>query len=266
MSIITLTTDMGLKDYYVGAVKGAIYSSLLEVTVVDISHEIHPFDIVHASFVLKNSYKEFPKGTIHIIGVNPEDTEKSKHVVVQNNGHTFIGADNGIFSLLFDELPEVIYEITFLGAQKGNSFPTKNIFVPTAIQLLKGEPLSEIGFPQDTLLRRQLFRPVIEPNCIKGTVSYIDAYGNILTNVTRELFEEVGKNRNFKIHLTRAGYTITKINVKYGEVAEGEKVAIFSSSGCLEIAINKGVEGSGGGASKLFGMKMNDTVTIEFES
>lgn len=266
MSIITLTTDMGLKDYYVGAVKGAIYNSLKEVTVVDISHEIQPFDIVHASFVLKNSYAEFPEGTIHIIGVNPEDTEKSKHVVVQNNGHTFIGSDNGIFSLLFDELPEVIYEITFLGTQQGNSFPTKNIFVPTAIKLLKDEPLSEIGFPKDSLLRRQLFRPVIDTNYIKGTVSYIDAYGNILTNVSKELFEEVGKNRNFKIHLTRAGYTITKISIKYGEVPEGEKVALFSSSGFLEIAINKGVEGSGGGASKLFGMKMNDTVTIEFDS
>ncbi len=265
MSIITLTTDMGLKDYYVGSLKGSIYTAIPSVTVVDISHEIQPFDIVHASFVIKNCYQDFPKGTIHIIGVNPEDTEKSKHVVVQHNGYTFIGADNGIFSLLFDELPEVIYEITFLGTQKGQSFPTKNVFVPTAIQLLNGTPLEEIGFPQETLLRRQLFRPVIESNYIKGTVSYIDAYGNILTNINKELFAEVGKGRSFKIHLTRAGYTISKINEKYGEVPEGEKVAIFSSSGNLEIAINKGVEGSGGGASKLFGMKMSDTVLIEFE-
>jgi S-adenosylmethionine hydrolase len=265
MAIVTLTTDMGLKDYYVAAVKGALLSGAPQVAIVDISHEILPFDIGHASFVLRNCYQEFPPGTIHIIGVNPEANEKSKHVVVQYQGHYFIGADNGIFSMLFDELPETIVEITFLGSDVGQSFPTRNVFVPTALAILNGESMADLGFPKETLLRKQLFRPVMDDFSLKGTVSYIDAYGNVLTNITQPLFDEVGKGRNFKIHLTRAGYTISKIHQRYGEVPEGEKVAVFSSSGFLEIAINKGVERSGGGANKLFGLKLNDTITIEFE-
>jgi S-adenosyl-L-methionine hydrolase (adenosine-forming) len=265
MAFVTLTTDMGLKDYYVAAVKGALLSGFTPLTIVDISHEIVPFDIGHASFVLRNCFREFPAGTIHLIGVNPEETEKSKHVVVHHNEHYFIGADNGIFSMLFDELPETIFEITFLGTNAGQSFPTKNVFVPTALAILHGESLANIGVPKETLLRKQLFRPVMDDFSVKGTVSYIDAYGNILTNITRELFNEVGKGRPFKINLTRLGYSISKIHERYGEVPEGEKVAVFSSSGFLEIAINKGVERSGGGANKLFGLKLNDTISIEFE-
>jgi S-adenosyl-L-methionine hydrolase (adenosine-forming) len=265
MTVVTLTTDMGLKDYYVAAVKGALLLGADNLTIIDVSHEIVPFDIGHASFVLRNCYREFPEGTLHLIGVNPEETEKSKHVVVHHNGHFFIGADNGIFSMLFDELPETIYEITFLGPLAGQSFPTKNVFVPTALALIRGEPLANIGLPKESLLRKQLFRPVMDDFSVKGTVSYIDAYGNIMTNITRALFDEVGKGRTFKIHLTRAGYSISKIHERYGEVPEGEKVAVFSSSGFLEIAINKGVERSGGGANKLFGLKLNDTITIEFE-
>jgi S-adenosyl-L-methionine hydrolase (adenosine-forming) len=265
MTIVTLTTDMGLKDYYVAAVKGALLAGASNVTIIDISHEILPFDIGHASFVLRNCYREFPKDTIHLIGVNPEETEKSKHVVVLYQGHYFIGADNGIFSMLFDELPETIFEITFLGPFAGQSFPTKHVFVPTALAIINGQPLSSLGLPKETLLRKQLFRPVMDEFSVKGTVSYIDAYGNVVTNINRELFYEVGKGRNFKIHLTRAGYNISKIHERYGEVPEGEKVAVFSSSGFLEIAINKGVERSGGGANKLFGLKLNDTITIEFE-
>jgi len=267
-NIITLTTDMGNKDYYVASIKGALYSKSPSCNVVDISHEIKPFDIAHASYVLKNCFLDFPAGTVHIVGVNPESTEQTKHIAILYKGHFFVGADNGFFALLCDQdLPEQVIEIKTNEGSEGNlSFPTKNIFVDIALSISSRQSLNAIGLPraQNSIVRKQLFRPTAEETVIKGTVSYIDTYGNIITNIHKNLFDEVGKGKVFNIYLTRAGYMITKIHKKYNEVPEGEKIALFSSTGMLEIAINKGVEGSGGGASKLFGIKLNDTITIEF--
>lgn len=265
MSVITLTTDMGLKDYYVASVKGTILRELPDAKIVDISHDISPFDIAQASFVLKNCYKDFPAGTINIIGVNPEKTETAKHLLVIVNEHYFIGADNGIFSLLFDTKPDEIYELTIEEDSELQSFPTKNVFVKAACHIARGGTPAMIGKPIESFEQRHLFQATADMNVIKGTVSYIDGYGNVITNISKTLFNEVAKGRRFKIYLTRAGYAITKINNKYNEVPEGEKVALFSSNGHLEIAINRGVEGSGGGANKLFGLKLNDTITIEFK-
>ena len=265
MKIITLTTDMGLKDYYVASVKGTILSQYPEAVIVDISHQIAPFDVVQAFFVLSNCYKDFPKGTIHIIGVNPFETDNIRHLLIEHEGHYFIGADNGIFSLLFSKNPANIYELNLVEDTLTQSFPTKNIFTIAATHIAKGGRPEIIGSRTDSLNKLQLFRATAESNIIKGTVIYIDSYGNVITNISIQLFNEVRKNRPFKIYLTRAGYTISKISKNYNEVPEGEKLALFSSSGHLEIAINKGVEGSGGGANKLFGLKISDTITIEFE-
>lgn len=265
MRVITLTTDMGLKDYYVAAIKGAIISNIDNVRIIDVSHQISPFDIAQASFILKNCFNEFPKGTIHIIGVNPFEDEKSKHLLIEYKEHFFIGADNGIFSLLFSRTPDKIFELTIIEDSFNQSFPTKNVFVKAACHIARGGTPEVIGKQIYDIEKRQLFRATAESNVIKGTVIYIDSYGNIITNISQKLFHDIRKDRNFKIYLTRAGYTISEIRKNYNEVPEGEKLALFSSSGYLEIAINKGVEGSGGGANKLFGLKITDTITIEFE-
>ncbi len=265
MKVITLTTDMGLKDYYVASVKGTILRQFPEAVIIDISHQIAPFDVVQAYFVLSNCYVDFPKGTIHIIGVNPFETDDSRHLLIEHEGHYFIGADNGIFSLLFPQTPSRIYELNLVEDTFTQSFPTKNIFAKAATHIAKGGSPEVIGNRIQKIKELQLLRATAERNIIKGTVIYIDSYGNVITNISIQLFNEVGKNRPFKIYLTRAGYTISKIRKNYNEVPEGEKLALFSSSGHLEIAINKGVEGSGGGANKLFGLKISDTITIEFE-
>lgn len=266
MAIITLTTDMGTRDYYVAALKGSIYSQLPDATLVDISHHIPPFDIAQAAFVLKNCYKDFPKGTIHIMGVNPESSKDVGHVIVSYSGQWFIGADNGIFSLLFEKQPDAIFELNITPEVDEFTFPTKFVFGKAACHIARGGTPEIIGKRIEKLQQRQIFRPVAEENFIRGGVQYIDSYGNVLTNITKALFNEVGRGRPFTIFFRRATYDINTINRSYNEVPEGEKVAIFSSSGYLEIAINKGVEGSGGGANKLFGLKLNDIVTIQFES
>ncbi|MEJ6755100.1 MAG: SAM-dependent chlorinase/fluorinase [Flavobacteriales bacterium] len=263
--LITLTSDMGLKDYYVAAMKGAIYSQLPDVKIVDISHNIPPFDILHASFVLKNTFKQFPKNTIHIIGVDAEKNDDNNHIIVKNYDQYFIGADNGIFSLIFDKKPDGIWNINIDTEINDYSFPTKDIFVPVACHLARGGLPSVVAKEIQEIKTKQLFRPIIDNSSIKAMVCYIDKYGNLMTNVTMQIFRDVGKNRSFKIFLTRSEYSIQKICSKYNDVPEGERVAIFGSSGFLEIAINKGVRGSGGGASQLFGIKINDIITIEFK-
>ena len=263
--LITLTSDMGLKDYYVAAMKGAIYSQLPDIKIVDISHNIPPFDILHASFVLKNTFKQFPKNTIHIIGVDAEKNDENNHIIVKNYDQYFIGADNGIFSLIFDKKPDGIWNINIDTEINDYSFPTKDIFVPVACHLARGGLPSVVAKEIQEIKTKQLFRPIIDNSSIKAMVCYIDKYGNLMTNVTMQIFRDVGKNRSFKIFLTRSEYNIQKICSKYNDVPEGERVAIFGSSGFLEIAINKGVRGSGGGASQLFGIKINDIITIEFK-
>lgn len=265
MAIITLTTDMGLKDYYVASVKGAILTQFEDAHIIDISHSIPPFDIATASFVIRNTYRDFPKGTVHIIGVNPEADLQTSHLVVEYDEHFFIGADNGIFSLLFDRLPSNIVELNISQDSDEMTFPTKHVFVKAACHLARGGTMEVIGRRIEEVRQRELFRAVVEGNIIRGQVIYIDSYGNVISNITESLFKEVGKGRPFTIYFRRASYDIHQISKAYHDVPEGEKLALFSATGYLEIAINKGVEGSGGGANKLFGLKLNDTVRIEFE-
>lgn len=258
---------MGLRDYYVGALKGAIYSQLPDAIVVDISHAVAPFDIAQASFVLRNAYPHFPKGSVHIIGVNPElDLDAGiMHVLVKYSDQYFIGADNGIFSLLFDREPDQIFELDLSQAVDDLTFPTKDVFVPAACHLLRGGTPEVIGKRREMLIERTLFRPVVEENAIKGNIIYIDSYGNAITNITRQQFREVVRGRNFRVVYGRASEGIREISEAYNNVPEGERLALFGSGGFLEIAINRGAYGSGGGAESLLGLKVNQSVRIEFQ-
>jgi len=145
MPIITLTTDMGLKDYYVGAVKGAILTQFPGAVIVDISHSVSSFDIQEAAFIIKNCYLDFPPGTIHIIGVNPERSEDTPHIACFINGHYFIGADNGIFSIVFDKKPVQIVELKHSGTKESLTFPTRDVFVAAACHLAQGGALEKTG-------------------------------------------------------------------------------------------------------------------------
>lgn len=265
MALITLTSDMGLKDYYVAAVKGAIYKEEPTAKVLDISHNIPPFDIAQAAFVLRNTYPDLPDGTINIISVNPEEDEQTEHMVVRYKEQYFISADNGIFALLFDGLPEAIFALAIAQDSNEFTFPTKHVFVKAACHLARGGTPEIIGKKRDSVTQKQNFRAAVDKNVIRGAVIYIDAYGNVITNINRQTFNEVGKGRPYRIFFKREQYSISHIHEQYNDVQEGDKVALFSSSGFLEIAINRGVEGSGGGADQLFGLRMYDLVRVEFD-
>jgi len=258
MPIITLTTDLGIKDHYVGVLKGTILKSCEDVTIVDITHQIPTYDILKAAFTIKNCFSEFPKGTIHIIGVNPEINSTTLFLAVEYEGQFFIAADNGVFSLIFDQQPERVFELNIGTNPDDLTFPTKDIFAKAACHLANDGTLEMIGKKTNDWLERSFFRALSVGNIIKGMAIQIDHYGNIITNIEEPFFKAFAQGRNFAIEFHKGDYDITSISKFYSDVPEGEKLALFSSSGLLEIAMNKG------NASKLLGIRESDIVRVEF--
>ncbi|AXT20318.1 hypothetical protein D7030_04150 [Flavobacteriaceae bacterium AU392] len=275
MAIITLTTDFGEKDHFAGAVKGAIYSELPNVRIVDISHSVSPFSIPEAAYIIQNAYSSFPKGTIHIIGIDSEINEENKHIAMKLDDHYFICANNGIMSMICAEIaPEKIVEIN-IHDKIETSFPALDVFVKVACHLARGGTLEVIGKLINTIKPIKNIIPFVndEKNQIIGNVIYIDNYGNVVTNIKRNFFELIQKGRQFEI--SARSYKFKKIHSKYSDIVnfnvdedkrndEGRGLVVFNSSNYLEIAIYKSNCTSVGSASSLMGLKMRDTITINF--
>jgi S-adenosylmethionine hydrolase len=276
MAIITLTTDFGEKDHFAGAVKGTIYTEMDDVRIVDISHSVSPFHITEASYIIKNAYKSFPSGTIHIIGIDSELTPENKHLAVLLDDHYFICANNGILSLIASEIkPQQIVQINIHNTVDSN-FPVLDIFVRVACHLARGGKLEVVGKKIENLKYLKEIEPYVnaDKNQIIGHVLYIDNYGNIVTNISRKLFENTGKGREFTILARTAKFQeifntySDAINFKIEKEKreeDGKKLAIFNSSGYIELAVYKSNPSTVGSASTLFGLEMRDTITIKFE-
>ena len=258
MGIITLTTDLGHTDFYQAALKGSLLNLHPGVKIVDISHEIPSFDIQQAAFVLKNAYKYFPKKTVHLIGIDSVYNKNTRYLAIKHQDYYFVGTDNGIFSLIFEDEPEEAVELTVVQDLKFLHFPLTDIFAKAAVYLAKGGKLSDIGSPINHIEQRAVIQPVIDKNTIRGRVIYIDSFQNIITNITKELFSEVQNNRSFTLHFRR-NETINQLSWHYNEVPEGEKLCLFGISNHLEIAINKG------NASGLLGLHIGDIVRVDFD-
>ncbi len=252
MPIITLTTDFGLKDHYVSSVKGAILSQLPEATIVDISNVIEEYHLPDTAFILKNAFVNFPKGSIHIIGVKANQTKETPHLIVYAQGHYFIGADNGIFSLLFETDIDKIIALPEINSV----FPTRDIFAKVACEIAKGKAIEELGAKKESVTQMLAFNAAPMGDSIRGKVNYVDVYGNSITNITKSLFNQTAKGRGFMIELKN--HNITKISNSYNDVPHGEMLALFNTSDYLEIALNQGR------ADNLLSLKVNATVIIQF--
>lgn len=275
MAIITLTTDFGHKDHFVGAVKGTILTNLPDVHIVDISHSISPFNIQECAYILKNAYTSFPKGTVHIVGVDSELSPENHHIVVQVDGHYFVSSNNGVISLITSEVkPEKIVEISIPNVDSG-SFPVLNVFVQVACHIARGGKLEVIGKPFDELRELREFEPRIinDGKTISGNVIYIDNYGNVVTNIQKSLFEAYRNGRSFEI-IARTT-KIKEVHHSYNGIINynlersqrkgpGDALALFNSAGYMELAIFKSDLNSVGGASSLLGLNYRDTVTVNF--
>lgn len=272
MQIITLTTDMGVRDHYVAAIKGAIFRHAPAAHVVDISHTVKPFDVAEAAYYLSSCFEDFPEGTVHVIGVDSEPminfggSEGAFPSILVFKEHYFVCNDNGFFgAFLQEQEPTAFYRIDdVLSRMDLFKFPTKNMLVPTACRILNGESIASFASPFPVFKKAFALTAVIEPNLIKGNVIHIDTYGNLITNVHESLFGRFGKGVPFTIFYRNRDYFISEISPTYNAVPNGERVAVFNSNGLLEIAINRGANLGNGGAEKLFGMRIGDVVRIEF--
>lgn len=276
MPIVTLMTDFGNKDYAVAAVKGAIHSTVENPKIIDISHKIAPYNPTEAAYVLKNAYKTFPKGSIHIIGVGSEKTPENQHLAMLFDGHYFIGADNGIFSMIKGDFKSEKIVAINIHDKMSNSYPILEVFIWVAAHLSRKGSLDVIGKSIHQINELKELRPVInqKEDQILGAVIYVDNYGNVITNITRKIFNQVGKSRSF---------TIFARNVKFREIFEtyseaidfsipkekrdedGKKIALFNDADHLELAIYKSNTLTVGSAQSLFGLEYRESVTVKFE-
>ncbi len=257
MSVITLTTDWRKNDYYVGSVKGKILSRDITTVIVDITHQITSFNVMQAAFVLRNCYKEFPKGTIHIVGVNSTLTQKRALLIVEKDDQYFLCSDSGFPGLAF---PNQGFNVFKVDSDPEKSFASSSLdlFVDVAYKLIRGEAADSIGKPSDNYIKQLPLRPTIDTDLINGSVVYIDSYANAITNITREIFERIGKGKDFEIFVQSNHYIIEQISNTYSDVSAGELIALFNSANLLEIAI------SNGPAADLLNLSVNAVIRIRF--
>jgi S-adenosyl-L-methionine hydrolase (adenosine-forming) len=249
-----MTTDFGVQDYYVPALKGAILSAHRAVQIVDITHSIRAHDLVQAAFTLKNCWQNFPDGTIHVVSVHNFGGEKHRFLITEHKKHFFIGADNGLFSLLFgEELPTRIQSLPFSGLSIA---PIRDLLTWAVTHIAAQKPLDQLGDSVTDIVQRIMFQPVTTVNQIRGTVIHVDTYQNVVVNITRQLFERVGHGRPFRLFFKRHD-PITQLSEHYNEVGVGETLCLFNSD-YLEIAVHMGK------ASELLSLKLDDTVQIDF--
>ena len=274
MSIITLTTDYGLKDHFVGALKGKILSEYSEAAIIDISHDVDPFNTVEASYIIGASYASFPKGTVHVIGVDMEFNKENQHIVMQWNDHYFIAADNGILSMLSQKIvPQKIVTINIHDRLPSDASDL-DVFVKVACHIAKGGLLNVIGKEIKSIKQVTDLQAAIsdDGNSLKGHVIYIDHFGNVITNISKKYFIEVAKGRPYEIVLKTKN--IKTILPNYSAIAnsdkypiksyEGEKLAIFNEAGFLEIAIFRSNPSKVGSANSLLGLNYRDVINIVF--
>ena len=275
MSIITLITDFGYKDQFVAQMKGEIYSNNPESQVVDISHNISPFNIMEAAYILENSYKSFPENTIHIIDVDSEKNKEKKHIIVKLDNHYFITSDNGIMSILSQNINyQEIYEISILNELKPMQSSLKT-FSKVACHLSMGGKPEIVGKKINNLKNVKNLKPFVnsENTQIISSVIYIDHFGNVITNIKKSFFEEIGKGRKFEI--SARNYKFNKIYSSYSDIInfnlsedqrsdEGKALIIFNSNNYLQISIYRSNPENVGTAATLLGLKIYDSVSVIF--
>lgn len=259
--IITLLTDFGTQDTYVGVMKGVIASICPQATVIDLTHEVPPQDIATGAFLLDVSVDYFPPGTVHVAVVDPGVGTDRKPTAIQTDRAFFVGPDNGIFTLVLHRY-RVLQAVHLDNPKyhlpsKSTTFHGRDVFAPVAAHLAGGVPLEELGTPITRLQRLPLPRIRVEWQGIRATVVHIDRFGNAITNLTHADYRSWCARWDVKEPIVRIGQgTLLAIHQTYGDVPVGQPLALFSSSGRLEIAVN------GGSAQQTFGLRRGDVVWV----
>ncbi len=233
MAVITLTTEWKPEDIYQGIIKGELCRLCPGTTIIENATSIPVFNIAHAAFVVRNTWNNYPEGTIHIICVHSEVEERKNYLIVKSKNHFFIGTDNGIFNLILNSDPDEVISI-----DHGKSTNELEIFAKAAADLASGKKPAALGKKLDTISERIPLRATIDKDVITGSIIFIDSYGNAISNITREVFYRVFDKKKYRILIQSNKNYTDRIVEKYRDVPVGELLARFNSLDQLEISIN----------------------------
>jgi len=259
-NIITLLTDFGTSDIFVGVMKGVILNINPGITIIDITHEIEHQDVISGAFLLGSTYCYFPEGTVHLIVVDPGVGSARRAIAIETEHYYFVAPDNGSLSyVLSEETVKIAVELSnsdYFLPEISDTFHGRDIFAPVAAHISGGIPLEYLGDNVADLVKFPILAPQISADRIMGSVVYIDRFGNLITNISKAVFERTGGERNFVISVKDR--RINQIKRAYAEVPVGELLSIFSSFGNLEIAVN------GGSAAKILRVEKGALVEIYY--
>lgn len=248
MPLVTLTSDIGYQDYLVGAAKGRLLQINPEFSIVDITHQLPPFNYSQSAYICRNAIKNFPPQTFHIILVNLFEHRKEKLLLAYYEDQYILCADNGLLTMIAEGKPEIVIGLEADPAGIRNTLYCVDVMGKAIQAIADGERLQDIGEPDVAINEKNHLRPFTGPDSIEGQIIFIDNFENVVINITREQFEAQRANRRFRIE-TRRNEHIEVLSKTYADVPEGEKLALFNAAGYLEIAINKG-----NAAGLLFGL------------
>lgn len=264
MPIITLISDFGYFSDYVASIKGAILSIDENIKIIDISHNISPFNKLETAYIIKNSYKNFPKNTVHIICVDSDYHTTNKALISHYNNQYFICSDNGILSLI---LEENFLETTLVidSEDKIYNFTAKDLFLKAAFNIFKGQKIETIAKKQTGLNIINIPKPYLNNQKIFGEVIYIDNYGNCISNISKDFFDKNKISDRFDIKLKRQYRRISNSQIDYYNqmrdkftIYEGKIFSLFNVNNLLEIGIYKGK------SNELLGIKVQDEIEMVF--
>jgi S-adenosylmethionine hydrolase len=248
LPLLTLTSDIGSPDYLVGAIKAQLLQINPEFRIIDISHNVPPFNFSQAAYVCRSAIRNFPPYSYHLILVNLFEKKPEQLLLAFHNDQYILCADNGLLTMILEENPDIVIGLPLEKTAIKNTTYLTTVMGKAVNQLVKGESIKNIGTSDVKYLEKRHLRPMLENNLIEGQIIFIDSFENVIVNITHEQFEEQRKGRSFRIVFKR-DEVIDRISESYADVPEGEKLALFNSAGYLEIAINKG------NAAGLFGLK-----------
>ena len=255
MQIITVTTDFGTQDWFVGTMKGVILGLAPRAAIVDITHEIPPRDIRAGAFALAASYGHFPKGTVHVAVIDPGVGSARKAIAVRTANYLFVGPDNGVlsFALARERIKSVhrLEKRNYFLQPVSQTFHGRDIFAPVAAHLSRGVPIRKFGAAQKGFVRLPWPQPCVRRNRIEGEVVFVDRFGNAISNIENG---RVNTRRELEIFTGRK--RLCQAKAFYQSVPTGQAVAVPGSSGFLEIAVN------GGSAAKRFRLKIGHRISI----
>lgn len=247
MPVITLSSDIGLQDFVVGAIKGIIYNNIQTATVTDITHYLPQDNFVQAAYICNNAIHYYPQKSIHLILINVFDADDNNFVITEINNQYIICANNGFASMLQNFNTSNSYVIPIINAN--NIIAIVNQLVQVIKKIIDGENIAAVGTQGLSIVQKSMLQPMISSNWIEGQILFIDNFENVVINITQQEFEKVRNGRNFKIVFTR-NEVVEELSVNYKKIQEGEYLAWFNAAGYLELAINKG------NAASLFGLEI----------